>query len=412
MSARIAGSRARCRQASAYEGGTAPTIARMSRSVASRRDLPYDVARDDPACIAYRTGGGVFRRPRSARRSRLTWFALSLAAALTQAAQFAVVKGRARAIPPLVIVAGTQTVALTVWLGFFLVSGHPFTPPRSAWPAIAASSILVTGMSSLLARASACGDISIVGPVFALSPIFTVIPDAVLSGTLPSPLGWFGIVLAVAGTLSLSGRPDRGRLCALLGRRDALDALAAAILLGVLSAVDRWAAVVLGPPSYLACSHGAAAVLTGVISAVTVRRGLVELATARNVATIVAHGVLEHHRGRPDLADRVRDALAVDVGRRAVDGLEQRGKHALRVDVGGWRDADGAGAGGAEIRQDVAEQVGRYDDVEPVRMRDEVRGQDIDVELVPADVGILLGHCLDALVPVRHRDRDAVRLGR
>src|SRR5207245_1648230 len=202
MSARIAGSRARCRQASAYEGGTAPTIARMSRSVASRRDLPYDVARDDPACIAYRTGGGVFRRPRSARRSRLTWFALSLAAALTQAAQFAVVKGRARAIPPLVIVAGTQTVALTVWLGFFLVSGHPFTPPRSAWPAIAASSILVTGMSSLLARASACGDISIVGPVFALSPIFTVIP------------------------------------------------------------------------------------------AVTVRRGLVELATARNVATIVAHGVL------------------------------------------------------------------------------------------------------------------------
>src|SRR5437016_3337111 len=132
MSARIAGSRARCRQASAYEGGTAPTIARMSRSVASRRDLPYDVARDDPACIAYRTGGGVFRRPRSARRSRLTWFALSLAAALTQAAQFAVVKGRARAIPPLVIVAGTQTVALTVWLGFFLVSGHPFTTPRSA----------------------------------------------------------------------------------------------------------------------------------------------------------------------------------------------------------------------------------------------------------------------------------------
>src|SRR5207245_6453828 len=186
MSARIAGSRARCLQASAYGGGTAPTIARVSRPGASRRDLPYDIARDDPACTACRTGGGVFRRPRSARRSRLTWFALSLAAALTQAAQFAVVKGRARAIPPLVIVAGTQTMALTVWLGFFLVSGHPFTPPRSAWPAIAASSILVTGMSSLLARASARGDISIVGPVFALSPIFTVIPDAVLSGTLPN----------------------------------------------------------------------------------------------------------------------------------------------------------------------------------------------------------------------------------
>src|SRR2546428_2631069 len=196
MSARIAGSRARCRQASAYEGGTAPTIAGRPRSVASRGAWPYDVAGDDPACIACRTGGGVFRRPRSARRSRLTWFALSLAAALTQAAQFAVVKGRARAIPPLVIVAGTQMVGLTVWLGFFLVSGHAFTPPRSAWPAIAASSVLVTAMSGLLARASARGDISVVGPVFALSPIFTVIPDALLSGTLPSPLGWLGIALA------------------------------------------------------------------------------------------------------------------------------------------------------------------------------------------------------------------------
>src|SRR5262249_25449924 len=122
MSARIAGSRARCRQAPAYEGGTGPTIARLPRSVGSRRDLPYDGARDDSACLAGRTVGGVFRGPRSARWSRLTWFALSLAAALTQAAQFAVVKGRARAIPPLVIVAGTQTVALAAWLGFFLVS--------------------------------------------------------------------------------------------------------------------------------------------------------------------------------------------------------------------------------------------------------------------------------------------------
>src|SRR2546428_12426064 len=100
MSARIAGSRARCRQASAYEGGTAPTIARMSRSVASRRDLPYDVARDDPACIAYRTGGGVFRPPRSAPPSRLTWFALFLAPALPPAPQFAGLKGPAPGVPP------------------------------------------------------------------------------------------------------------------------------------------------------------------------------------------------------------------------------------------------------------------------------------------------------------------------
>ena len=123
-----------------------------------------------------------------------------------------------------------------------------------------ASAVLVTGMNALLARASARGDISVVGPVFALSPVFTVIPDAVLSGTLPSPLGWLGLALSVTGTVSLSGGAA-GRLRTLFARRDALDALGAAILLGFVAAVDRWGALAMGPPSYLVCSHGATALL-------------------------------------------------------------------------------------------------------------------------------------------------------
>ena len=43
------------------------------------------------------------------------WFALALAAALTQAGQFAVVKGRARSLSPLVIIFWTQSLGLTVW---------------------------------------------------------------------------------------------------------------------------------------------------------------------------------------------------------------------------------------------------------------------------------------------------------
>ena len=71
-------------------------------------------------------------------------------------------KGRGREIPPLVIVAWTQAVAFLAWVGFYLVSGHPFTGPGTAWPAIAASAVLVIGMGGLLARAGAQGDISIV----------------------------------------------------------------------------------------------------------------------------------------------------------------------------------------------------------------------------------------------------------
>jgi len=203
------------------------------------------------------------------------------------------VKGRAQAIPPIVIVAWTQAVATLTWLAFFAVSGQPFVWSRSAWAAVVASSLLVTGMATLIARASARGDISIVGPVYALSPIFTVLPDALLSGTLPSPLGWLGLALAVAGTSSLSrGASGGGSLRTLFARRDALDALGAAVLLGGLAAVDRWGALALGPASYLVCSHGATAVLTAAIALVATPRGLVASTSPANLTTVLAHGVL------------------------------------------------------------------------------------------------------------------------
>jgi drug/metabolite transporter (DMT)-like permease len=221
---------------------------------------------------------------------------LSLGAALTQAVQFAVVKGRARDIPPLVIVAWTQGVACAAWIVYFRVSGHAFVPPGAAWPAIAASSLLVLGMSGLLARASARGDISIVGPILALSPIFTILPDALLAGGWPSPLGWIGLGLSLSGTATLSGGPASagrlGRLRLLFARRDALDALGAAFLLGFLAAVDRWAALALGPPSYLVASHGATAALTALIVLVANPRGLAASFLPRNALTLVGHGLL------------------------------------------------------------------------------------------------------------------------
>ena len=76
--------------------------------------------------------------------------------------------------------------------------------------------------------------------------------------------------------------------------------------------------------------------------------------------------MLEHHRARPDLADRIGDALAGDVRRGAVHRLERRRKIALGIDVGRRRDADRAADGRTEIGQDVAEQVRADDDVEPI----------------------------------------------
>lgn len=203
------------------------------------------------------------------------------------------VKGRLPGLPPLVIVAWTQAVALAGWVSVFLVTGQPFTAPHAVWPAVVASAGLVTGMSGLLARASARGDISIVGPLLALSPVFTVLPDALLSGTLPSRLGWLGLALAVVGTMTLSGGVTRpAELRRLLGRGDARDALGAAVLLGVLAAVDRWGARTLGAPSYLLSAHGAAALLTTAIALGTTPRRLLASARRQSLAAVVGHGLL------------------------------------------------------------------------------------------------------------------------
>jgi len=186
----------------------------------------------------------------------MTWFGLALLGAVMQAGQFAVVKAWARDVPPLVLIFWTQTLGVVVWLVYFAASGTAFVVPPGMYPWIAASVLLAATMSYLLVRATAGGDISIVGPVLATSPVFALLPDYLMSGSHPRGLGWLGIALSVAGTISLS-RDPRGRFAPseLLRREDALCTLAAAIVLGVLSGVDRRAALSLGVPSYLLALH-------------------------------------------------------------------------------------------------------------------------------------------------------------
>ncbi len=74
-------------------------------------------------------------------------------------------------------------------------------------------------------------------------------------------------------------------------------------------------------------------------------------------------------------------------------------------------DADGAGAGGAEIGEDVAEQVAGDDDVETVGVHDEVRREDVDVVFVNCDVGEVGGHCLRRAGPSRAWKWRCVALG-
>lgn len=221
------------------------------------------------------------------------WFGIALGAALTQAAQFALVKARARQIPPLVLVLWAQALGMAVWGALFLLAGWPFTLPVGVLGWLAAGGVLAATMASLVARASARGDISVVGPMLALSPAFAIVPDWLASGALPSALGWLGLLLAVGGTASVSrGAPANGGWRRFLMRDDALAALGAAVILGVQSAIDRYCARLAGVPSYLLALHAVTALVVAGLVLVRWPRHLAATLARRELGTVLGNGLL------------------------------------------------------------------------------------------------------------------------
>src|SRR5258706_16064343 len=99
------------------------------------------------------------------------WFALALAAALAQAGQFAVIKGRARHLHPFLIMLGTQVIGVTVWSLITWAAGASFAAPGRLPGWGIAALVLATLTNYLLARASPAADLSVPPPVLGGGPL-------------------------------------------------------------------------------------------------------------------------------------------------------------------------------------------------------------------------------------------------
>ena len=100
------------------------------------------------------------------------------------------------------------------------------------------------------------------------------------------------------------------------------------------------------------------------------------------------------HRGRG-----IGDALAGDVGRRAVHRLEHARVGPGNVEIAAGGQPDAAGDRRAEVGEDVAEKVVGDDDVEALRGGDEVHRRRVDVAVVDADLRKLLRYGVDGALP-------------
>ena len=220
------------------------------------------------------------------------WFGLSLVGALFQAGQYTVVKGWGRHLHPFTIMLWTQAFSLAAFGAWARLAGHSFVAPwrHAGW--VLAGVGLAGVMNYLIVRASARGDISIVGPILALSPIASIAPDWWLTGALPHGLGWVGVGASVLGTLSLSRGEtwsfDRRRLFA---REDVLCALGAAASLGVLSAVDRKMTTLVGVPAYLFAIYLLQVPLTTALIGLRSPGALARSFEAGNAAPLTVHAL-------------------------------------------------------------------------------------------------------------------------
>jgi len=107
---------------------------------------------------------------------------------------------------------GLAGVALWVWL-----ARDPFPGVAELLPAAAAGAAGLIGLGALY-RGLAVGAMGIVAPISAASPVVPLAVDAA-RGVRPEVLQWFGIVLVLAGIVTLSREPS-----ALGGKRIAAGA--------------------------------------------------------------------------------------------------------------------------------------------------------------------------------------------
>ena len=112
-------------------------------------------------------------------------------------------------------------------------------------------------------------------------------------------------------------------------------------------------------------------------------------ATARSMAGpgLLLADVVEQHAGSHDRGDRRRDVLAGVLRSGPVDGLEQA--HAAGMEVAAGGDPHAALQHGSQVRHDVAEQVRRDGDVEPLGVLHHPHARRIHIGVVGLDVGVL-----------------------
>lgn len=115
----------------------------------------------------------------------------------------------ARRLAVLTVLVVSQVVGLLGVLAWVALSGDAFPGVVPLLPAAGAGIVAMIGLGALY-RGFAIGAMGVVAPISAAAPVVPLAVDAA-HGDVPSPLQWLGVVLVVAGIVTLSREPHGTR---------------------------------------------------------------------------------------------------------------------------------------------------------------------------------------------------------
>ena len=95
-----------------------------------------------------------------------------------------------------------------------------------------------------------------------------------------------------------------------------------------------------------------------------------------------------------------------------MDRLEQTRIAALGIQVGRWRQSHAPTESGAEVRQDVAKQVGGHDHVQALGLADHAGAERVDQLLLGLELRVVGPDLGENVVPEDHVVLHRIRLGR
>ena len=123
-----------------------------------------------------------------------------------------------------------------------------------------------------------------------------------------------------------------------------------------------------------------------VLSQISVGKCLLHRPADRRRSLVLPQPI-EHHGRAEDRTRGIGDPFAGDVRRGTVNGLEERRKAPLGIEIGRRVQPQAAGDSARQVAEDVAEEIRADNHVERVRTPDQVQRRGVDVQFLDGDVG-------------------------